>query len=57
MQVIGQWTTFSSLTTAVGPFGGGMVLLFGVDWMWQLVFAINVLIDLVALTMLLTNVP
>ena len=32
-------------------------MLFGVDWMWQLVFAINVLIDLVALTMLLTNVP
>ena len=36
------WAAFSSLTTAMGPFIGGMVLSFGADWMWRLIFAINV---------------
>ncbi|WP_269931131.1 MFS transporter [Aminobacter sp. HY435] len=56
-KAIGQWAAFSSLTTAMGPFIGGMVLSFGADWMWRLIFAINVPIGLVALSMLLSKVP
>lgn len=54
---IGLWAAFSSLTTAGGPFVGGMVLSFGADWMWRLIFAINVPIGLVALAMLFMRVP
>jgi EmrB/QacA subfamily drug resistance transporter len=54
---IGTWAAFSSLTTAGGPFIGGMVLSFGDDWMWRLIFAINVPIGLAALAMLYLRVP
>jgi MFS family permease len=54
---IGQWAAYSSLTTALGPFIGGMVLSFGEDWMWRLIFAINVPIGLIALAMLYLKVP
>jgi len=54
---IGLWAAFSSLTTAGGPFLGGMLLSFGTDWMWRLIFAINVPIGLVALAMLYMRVP
>lgn len=56
-RAIGQWAAFSSLTTAFGPSLGGMMLSFGADWMWRLIFAINVPIGLLALTMLLRRVP
>ncbi len=56
-QAIGVWAAYSSLTTAAGPFVGGMVLSFGDDWMWRTIFAINVPIGLVALAMLLGRVP
>ncbi|MEJ6785020.1 MFS transporter [Aminobacter sp. Piv2-1] len=56
-KAIGQWAAFSSLTTAMGPFVGGMVLSFGAEWMWRLIFAINVPIGLVALYMLFSKVP
>ena len=56
-RAIGIWAAFSSLTTALGPFIGGMVLSFGADWMWRLIFAINVPIGLVALGMLYLRVP
>jgi EmrB/QacA subfamily drug resistance transporter len=56
-RAIGLWAAFSSLTTAGGPFVGGMMLSFGADWMWRLIFAINVPIGLVALAMLFTRVP
>lgn len=56
-RAIGLWAAFSSLTTALGPFVGGMVLSFGDDWMWRLIFAINVPIGLVALAMLYLRVP
>ncbi|BCH30570.1 MFS transporter [Mesorhizobium sp. L-8-10] len=56
-RAIGLWAAFSSLTTAGGPFIGGMVLSFGAEWMWRLIFAINVPIGLVALGMLLARVP
>jgi MFS family permease len=56
-QAIGRWAAFSSLTTAMGPFIGGMVLSFGSESMWRLIFAINVPIGLVALAMLYLRVP
>lgn len=56
-RAIGLWAAFSSLTTAGGPFIGGMVLSFGAEWMWRLIFAINVPIGLVAIGMLLARVP
>jgi len=56
-QAIGTWAAFSSLTTALGPFIGGMVLSFGDPWMWRLIFAINAPIGLVVLLMLWAKVP
>ena len=56
-RAIGTWAAFSSLTTSMGPFIGGMVLSFGADWMWRLIFAINVPIALVALGLLYWRVP
>lgn len=52
-RAIGIWAAFASLTTALGPFVGGMLLAFGEDWMWRLIFAINAPIGLVAVAMLL----
>ncbi|TWG90265.1 EmrB/QacA subfamily drug resistance transporter [Mesorhizobium sp. J18] len=56
-RAIGIWAAASSLTTAMGPFVGGLVLSFGADWMWRVIFAINVPIGLVALIMLFSRVP
>jgi EmrB/QacA subfamily drug resistance transporter len=56
-RAIGSWAAFSSLTTAMGPFIGGMVLSLGADWTWRLIFAINVPIGLVVLAMLYLKVP
>lgn len=54
---IGTWAAFSSITAAIGPFIGGMVLALGDPWMWRLIFAINGPIALVALAMLFMKVP
>ena len=54
---IGMWAAYSSLTTAAGPFLGGMLLSFGQDWMWRLIFAINVPIGLLAIGMIVLRVP
>lgn len=56
-RAIGTWAAASSLTTAMGPFLGGLVLSFGADWTWRIIFAINVPIGLAALAMLFTRVP
>ena len=56
-RAIGQWAAFSSLTTAFGPFLGGMMLSFGAEWMWRLIFAINGPIGAVALAMIFWRVP
>ncbi|RJG43914.1 MFS transporter [Mesorhizobium sp. DCY119] len=56
-KAIGQWAAFSSLTMALGPFLGGMVLSFGDPWMWRLIFAINVPIGVLALVMIFGKVP
>jgi len=56
-RAIGTWAAASSATTAFGPFLGGMVLSFGDDWMWRLIFAINVPGGLAALAILYLKVP
>ncbi len=56
-KAIGTWAAASSMTTALGPFLGGMVLSFGDDWMWRLIFAINVPGGLAALAILYLKVP
>lgn len=56
-RAIGTWAAFSSLTTALGPFIGGMMLSFGDPWVWRLIFAINVPIGLLAVALLLLRVP
>ncbi len=56
-QAIGIWAAFSSITTALGPIIGSLVLSYGADWMWRLIFAINVPFGLVVLAMLYLKVP
>lgn len=56
-RAIGIWAAYASLTAAIGPFIGGMLLTFGEAWMWRLIFAINVPIGLVALVMIFSKVP
>jgi EmrB/QacA subfamily drug resistance transporter len=40
-RALGIWAGASSATTAAGPILGGLVLTFGPDWAWRLIFAIN----------------
>lgn len=56
-QAIGAWAAFSSITTALGPIVGSLVLSYGDDWMWRLIFAINVPFGLIVLAMLVFKVP
>lgn len=51
-RAIGIWAAASSLTTIGGPIIGGFVLTTLGDWSWRLVFAINLPLGLVALTLL-----
>jgi EmrB/QacA subfamily drug resistance transporter len=54
---IGTWAAFSSLTTAMGPVLGGIVLSLGPAWTWRVIFAINVPAGLVVLALLFFRVP
>ena len=54
---IGIWAAFSSLTTAMGPVLGGLVLSLGPAWMWRTIFAINVPAALIVLALLFLKVP
>ncbi|MEX0345222.1 MAG: MFS transporter [Rhizobiaceae bacterium] len=56
-QAIGTWAAFSSITTALGPIIGSLILSYGEDWMWRLIFAINVPFGLGVLAMLFLKVP
>jgi EmrB/QacA subfamily drug resistance transporter len=56
-KAIGLWSSFSSLTTILGPVIGGLVLTALGDWSWRLVFAINLPLGGIALLLLLTRVP
>jgi EmrB/QacA subfamily drug resistance transporter len=56
-RAIGIWAASSSMTTALGPFIGGLLLSFGDHWMWRIIFAINVPGGLAALAILFLRVP
>lgn len=54
---IGLWASASSLTTAVGPLLGGLVLSLDTSWAWRSIFALNLPIGALALIILLKRVP
>jgi EmrB/QacA subfamily drug resistance transporter len=54
---IGLWAAASSLTTAVGPLLGGLVLSLDASWAWRSIFALNLPIGALALMILLKSVP
>lgn len=56
-KAIGLWSSFSSLTTILGPVIGGFVLTSLGEWSWRLVFAINLPLGGVALALLWLRVP
>lgn len=56
-KAIGIWASASSLTTILGPVIGGFVLTILGDWSWRLVFAINLPLGGIALTLLWLRVP
>lgn len=56
-KAIGLWSSFSSLTTILGPVIGGLVLTTMGDWSWRLVFAINLPLGGIALALLYLRVP
>lgn len=56
-KAIGLWSSFSSLTTILGPVVGGLLLTWLGDWSWRLVFAINLPLGGVALALLFFLVP
>jgi EmrB/QacA subfamily drug resistance transporter len=56
-KAIGLWSSFSSLTTILGPVIGGFVLTTLGDWSWRLVFAINLPLGGIALALLWLRVP
>ena len=56
-KAIGLWSSFSSLTTILGPVIGGLVLTTLGDWSWRLVFAINLPLGGIALALLWLRVP
>ena len=56
-KAIGLWSSFSSLTTILGPVIGGFVLTTLGDWSWRLVFAINLPLGAIALALLWLRVP
>ena len=56
-KAIGLWSSFSSLTTILGPVIGGFVLTTLGEWSWRLVFAINLPLGGIALALLWLRVP
>ena len=56
-KAMGIWVAASSITTAIGPFLGGLLLTYGGGEAWRLIFAINLPIGLLALFLLQTQVP
>ena len=56
-QAMGIWVASSSITTAMGPFFGGLLLTYGGEGAWRWIFAFNVPIGLIALIVLIKMVP
>jgi len=55
-RAIGVWAAASSITTALGPIIGGLLLSLGDDAMWRWIFGINLPLGALAIWMLWTNV-
>jgi EmrB/QacA subfamily drug resistance transporter len=56
-KAIGLWSSFSSLTTILGPVIGGLVLTWLGEGSWRLVFAVNLPLGGIALALLFVLVP
>lgn len=56
-RAIGIWVAASSITTAFGPFLGSLLLTFGGDAAWRMIFAINLPAGAIALYLLRRHVP
>lgn len=56
-RAIGIWAASASLTTALGPALGGLLLSLFEAWAWRLIFAINLPLGAGALALLLLRVP
>jgi EmrB/QacA subfamily drug resistance transporter len=52
-RALGLWAAASSMTTAAGPILGGLLLTWGPDWGWRLIFAVNLPLGVLALWILL----
>ncbi|MBD3662954.1 MFS transporter [Sulfitobacter sp. TSTF-M16] len=55
-RAIGIWAAASALTTALGPILGGLLLTFGTENTWRIIFAINLPLGALALWMLWAKV-
>lgn len=56
-RALGIWVAASSITTAIGPLLGGVLLTYGGDAAWRWIFAINLPIGALALYLLWWKVP
>lgn len=54
-RALGLWAAASSASTVAGPILGGVVLLSGPDWVWRLIFAINLPVGAFVLWILRTR--
>ena len=56
-RAMGIWASASAISTALGPFLGGLVLTYGGEEAWRWVFAINLPVGFVTLWILRQHVP
>ena len=55
-RAIGYWAAASAVTTALGPIIGGLVLTFGGEDVWRVIFAVNLPLGIAALWLVRRNV-
>ena len=55
-RALGIWAAASAITTAAGPILGGLLLTWGPDWSWRLIFAVNLPLGAFAIWILATKV-
>ncbi|MGL4236239.1 MFS transporter [Tabrizicola sp.] len=51
-KALGLWAAASTATTAFGPVLGGMLIAWGGEWGWRMIFALNVPLGLLSIWML-----
>lgn len=56
-RALGLWAAASTLTTAMGPVLGGMLVTWGGDFGWRLIFAINLPLGLAAFWLIRNRTP